>query len=384
MKTRILFIAVLSALSACTRVDDYLLGKDNTSQPEKLKPIHAQVKLSKNWSVAVEGAEKNATYSKLKPTVHNNIVYSASAQGLVKAVQIGSAATLWSKTLPQGISAGPYVAEGLVALGAQDSKVALLRATDGTILWQKPVAGQIFSMPLIVKNKVIVKTLDGKIYAFATADGKQLWLVDHGAPALVLKASSSPVVVANLLLAGFSDGRLDAIDLENGRVVWQKSIAFASGASDVERLVDIDADPIIRNNIAYLASYQGYVGAMSLVSGEFIWKKPASVYKNMILAAHTLYFTDSEDLIWALDSRTGSVLWKQAVLKARGLTEPVLLGGHLVVGDKTGVLHVISTETGELLGREQLAGAIMVTPVVANKKLIVQTANGQLNELSVG
>ncbi|MDP3268848.1 MAG: PQQ-binding-like beta-propeller repeat protein, partial [Legionella sp.] len=175
----------------------------------------------------------------------------------------------------------------------------------------------------------------------------------------------------------------DAIELDTGRVVWQRSIAYATGASDVERLVDIDADPIVKNKVAYLASYQGYIGALSLTDGQFIWKKSGSVYKNMILSANTLYLTDSNDVVWSINSRTGQVNWKQTALKARGLTEPVLLGNDLVVGDKTGYLHFIGSQTGELLARSQLSGGVSISPNVAGRNLYVLTDNGMLNQLSV-
>ncbi|HFE6577012.1 TPA: PQQ-binding-like beta-propeller repeat protein, partial [Legionella pneumophila] len=154
-------------------------------------------------------------------------------------------------------------------------------------------------------------------------------------------------------------------------------------ASDVERLVDIDSDPIISNNVAYLATYQGYVGALSLSNGQFIWRKPASVYKNMLLSHNNLYFTDSNDVLWSLNSSTGQVNWKQTSLKARGLTAPALVGGNLAVGDKTGYLHILSTQTGELLGRSQLSGGVTVSPSVSGKNMYVLTNNGMLNQLSV-
>ena len=208
-------------------------------------------------------------------------------------------------------------------------------------------------------------------------------MVDHGSPSLILKASSSPIIMDKLALVGFSDGKLDAIDMMFGHVLWQRSIAYASGSSDVERLVDIDADPIVRGNVVYLASYQGYVGALSLENGQFLWNKPASTFQNMAIDDSTLYMTDSDDIVWAYDRQTGLVKWKQVSLKARGLSEPVLMGNRLVVGDRTGYLHLMSTQNGELIARTQLSGAIDIAPAVSGNSVYVMTANGKLNCLSV-
>ena len=150
----------------------------------------------------------------------------------------------------------------------------------------------------------------------------------------------------------------------------------------MERLVDIDADPIVRGNTVYLASYQGYIGALSLENGQFIWNKPASTFQNMAIDDNTLYMTDSNDIVWAFDRQTGFVKWKQISLKARGLTEPVLMGNRLVVGDKTGLVHLLSTQNGELIARTQLSGAIDIAPAVSGNRVYVMTANGKLNCLS--
>jgi outer membrane protein assembly factor BamB len=139
----------------------------------------------------------------------------------------------------------------------------------------------------------------------------------------------------------------------------------------------------VKDKVAYLASYQGYIGALSLTDGQFIWRKPGSVYKNMVLSSNTLYLTDSNDVVWSLDKRTGHVNWKQTGLKARGLTEPVLIGQDLVVGDKTGYLHFIGSQTGELIGRSQLSGGVTMSPSVIGRNLYVLTDNGMLNQLSV-
>ena len=93
--------------------------------------------------------------------------------------------------------------------------------------------------------------------------------------------------------------------------------------------------------------------------------------------------TDSNDVLWAFDRANGQVKWKQDAFKARGLSEPVLMGNRLVVGDKTGYLHLLSTQSGEIVSRTQLSGAIDIAPTVSGNHVYVMTANGKLNCLSV-
>jgi outer membrane protein assembly factor BamB len=383
MKIKILVLSICALLQSCNQIDDYMLGKDNTPKPRELKQIDSKVTLSKKWTTPVGKAKKTSEYLKLKPVIDGSVIYTADASGLIQAVNKTDGQIRWSTQIKSGIVSGPTIANGYIAVGTNSSSLVLLNQSGGKEVWHAKISSEILSPPAISHHKVIAKTIDGKVFAFDISNGKQLWSVDHGSPSLVLKASSSPIIVGNLVLIGFSDGKLDALDLDNGRVVWQQSIAYASGSSDVERLVDIDADPIVENKVVYLASYQGYIGALSLTDGQFIWRKPGSVYKNMLLNGKNLYLTDTNDILWSLDARTGLVNWKQKGLKARGLTEPALIGNNLVVGDKTGYLHIIESKTGELLARSQLSGGISISPSVVGRNLYVLTNNGMLNQLSV-
>nr|WP_176695313.1 outer membrane protein assembly factor BamB [Legionella massiliensis] len=384
MNKKLVVLAACLSLQACSKVDDYMLGKDNTPTPAALEPINNKVKITEKWSVPVGGSQRANAHLKLKPEIVGNVVYTAESNGLIQAVNKSSGRLLWAKKVDSGIVSGPTVSSGVIALGTDSSSVVLLKQSDGSQLWQAKASGEVLSKPVIFGSKVIAKTIDGNLYAFNLANGEKLWMSEHGAPSLILKASSSPVVVDNkLVLVGYSDGKMDAVDLQTGHLVWQRSIAYASGASDVERLVDIDADPIVRGNVAYLASYQGYVGALSLTDGQFVWRKPASVYKNMAIDGNTIYLTDSDDIIWSINRQNGQVNWKQVALKARGLTEPVLMGNRLIVGDKTGLLHVLATQNGDLVSRAQVGGAISIAPTVTGNNVYVMSTNGSLSRFSV-
>lgn len=383
MKIKLFILALCVGMQGCSKIDDYMLGKDNSPKPKELAELDGKVKVTQNWTASVGKSSKNKEYLRLQPVINGGIIYTADASGVVHAVNKSNGQIKWTTQLKHGLVSGPSIANGFIAVGTNNSSLVLLNQADGKKIWQTKVSGEILSPPAIAHKKVIAKTIDGQVYAFNAADGKQLWKSEHGSPSLVLKASSSPVIMGNLVLIGFSDGKMDALDLDNGRLVWQRSIAYASGSSDVERLVDIDADPIVDGNVVYLASYQGYIGALSLSDGQFIWRKPGSVYKNMLLSGNTLYISDSHDVLWSINKKNGQVNWKQKVLKARGLTEPSLVGKDLVVGDKTGYLHFLNSQTGELLGRFKASSGVSISPGVKGRRLYVLTDNGMLNQLSV-
>jgi outer membrane protein assembly factor BamB len=383
VKWLMLMAAACFALEGCTQLDNYMLGKDNSPKPAPLAPIVSKAHMSVVWTTSIGSKKKSNPYFKLKPVIRESVVYTADSSGIVSAINKKNGQILWSKKLDYGVISGPTVAKGYIALGMNSSHVLLLKQSDGSVVWKATVSSDVLSKPAISHNKVIAKTIDGNLYAFDLRTGEKIWVLDHGSPHLILKASSSPVIRGEQILVGFSDGKLDAVDIQFGRQIWQKSIAYANGASDVERLVDIDADPVVRGDTIYLASYQGYIGALTLENGQFLWTKPASTYRNLAIDGNTLYMTASDDVLWAFDRQTGQVKWKQPALKARGLSEPVLIGNRLIVGDNTGYLHLVSTDNGEILSRIMLSGSVSVSPSVSGHVVYVMTDNGQLNCISV-
>lgn len=366
-------------LQACSVIDDYVLGKDNTLKPKPLSALQAKVTLQQIWSAKVGKSHQSKVYYKLKPVTVGHTIYTADASGRISAVSNRQGKILWTNSLPHEVISGPSVAKGYVVVGTEAGTLVALSQTDGHLVWEAQLSGDALAKSAINDHIVIAKTIDGHLYALDLATGQQIWMVDHGAPNLILKASSAPLVSGNVALVGYSDGKLDAIDLNKGRMVWQRSIAYANGASDVERLVDIDADPILRGHSIYLASYQGYIGAMDLNDGQFTWSKRASVYKNMAMDSDTLYVTDSYDVLRAYQLSTGQIKWKQTALKGYGVTEPVLLGSRVVVGDKSGFLHVLAKSNGDMIGRENVGSPITISPEVSGQRIAVMTTDGLLH-----
>ena len=383
MRFIVVIVLGLLNLQACSLVDDYVLGKDNTLKPAPLKKIHPKVHLVKQWSAAIGKSVKTRTYLKLKPVKVGQVIYTAMPDGRISAVDAHTGHLIWNVVLKQSIVSGPTVSQGVVIVSTDSATLVALSQVTGEKRWVAHLSEDALSKSVIESDKVIAKSIDGHLYAFDLKRGKERWMVEHGAPNLILRTSSAPKVMGDLVVVGYSDGKLDAIELSTGRMVWQRSIAYANGASDVERLVDIGADLVIRGRWVYLASYQGYIGALNLDDGQFIWSKPASVYKNMAIDSETLYVSDSHDVIWAYDLQTGQIKWKQTALKGHVITEPVLNDKYLVVGDSLGYVHTLSKKNGERIGLDFLGSAIDISPLQSEGQFLFVTADGVLSALSL-
>lgn len=171
--------------------------------------------------------------------------------------------------------------------------------------------------------------------------------------------------------------------LENGQQVWEARLAIPKGATELQRLVDVDAAPIVRGDLIYTIAYNGQLAAVEVRSGRIAWQREYSSYHNISMFGRTIYATDSDDRVYAIDANGGIEQWVNTDFEGRGLTAPVYYQGHIVVGDRFGFLHFIDAKSGEISARLELESDVYVAPVVADDALYVQTRDGRLRAVRI-
>lgn len=355
------------------------LGDDNTPTQAPLTSYPFKFQPTRLWSKALGGG-MDKDFLRLGPVVNNGEIFVSNKSGLVTAFTLGTGSKIWQANLKSPISTSPVVEEDRVVLATLKPKLIALKAKSGDLIWQVALPNQVLAPPNISKGRVVIKTVDGKVMAFALKTGQLLWTYDHGAPTLVLSASSRPNIVNNTVFIGFSDGTLAALNLNNGRLIWERTIAYPQGVTQADQLVDIAADTKLDGNMIYVATYQGNLSAISLLTGHVKWQRPFSSYSGLTLGEN-LYVTDTEGGLWAFDRATGNVLWHNQSLQNRGLTAPVVMGNSLVIGDKQGYLHWFAQADGKPLARVlvQDKANIFAAPYVADKIVCVLTQQGGLS-----
>ncbi len=380
MRAALLALAAL-ALGGCATVSDYLNTQDTNEPPAELVEFQPTARVAGAWSREV-GAGVGDQYLRLVPVVRGDRVYAAGRDGRVRAFGADSGAPVWEADLDVPVSGGPGVGEGLVLVGTSDGEVYALAEADGALLWQARVSSEVLAAPVAGRGVVVVRSIDGRLFGLDSATGERLWVYGSSVPLLTLRGTSAPVVSGDLVVTGFDGGRLTGVRLDDGALAWERRVATPRGRSELERMVDIDSRPVIVDDAVYVATFQGRIAALDLLSGRPLWDRDMSSHAGFQVAGGTLYVTDSDSHVWALDRFNGNALWRQKKLKARRLTAPAVVGDWVAVADFEGYVHLLSRQDGSLAARVQVGGGgVTAQPVARGGMLYVYDNSGRLSAL---
>jgi outer membrane protein assembly factor BamB len=369
-------IALVSGCGISRYLPDFLVGEEEAEPPAPLVEFKPTVEIDTLWSEDVGGG---AQYLKLAPVAMGTRIFTVDRKGEVSAIDAKTGEQLWEEDTDAPISSGPGVGEGLVLVGTKEGEVLALSQEQGAIVWKSQLSSEVLAAPKAAEGIAIARTLDGKVFGMDAASGSRLWVYDRQVPVLTLRGTSAPVLVNDLVIAGFDSGSLVALEIKTGKLTWETNIAQPRGRSELERMVDIDAEPVVFDDTIYVATFQGRIAAVSLYSGQIAWDRDLSSYAGIGVDSDNVYLTDEEDQIWALDRYSGASVWKQDKLHARSVTAPTPFGEYVVAGDLEGYLHWLRKEDGQFAARVRVnRSPIIVPPLATENALFALSSSGRL------
>ncbi len=358
--------------------------KDKDAEPPaELVDLRPTLAVDKLWDRSVGGDGEKLRLA-LGLTLDDGTLYAASHEGRLEALDPATGKTRWTATTNAALSAGPGAGANVVAVGTSDGEVIAFDKS-GKRLWKSKVSGEVLATPLVTRDRVVVRTVDGRLRSLDAATGEEQWSTEEPVPRLSLRGTAPPVLSGESVLAGFDSGKVVAVSLTTGDVLWQSQVSTPRGRSELERLADVDSAVRVEGEDGYAVGYQGRVVMFALGSGQVWWGRDLSSYRGLALDAEQLYVSTSDGSVVALRRRDGTVLWQQEGLKRRGLSAPAVVGNAVMVGDFEGYLHWLDRDTGKFVAREHPGGErISAAPVVDGQRVFVIDEGGRVVAYRVG
>jgi outer membrane protein assembly factor BamB len=229
-----------------------------------------------------------------------------------------------------------------------------------SLAWTVQTEGAINHPPLIVGSMVIVAPSGGSLLALDLETGSELWHFTS-AQGVWERAFASD---GKRVFVGMKDKSLAALDVSNGKLLWQKDLG-----------INMQVPPLVSDEIVYAAT--AFVGpelkpdahgraklfALDAKTGEELWVFESDNYilQTPAVSGDALYlggnFYDPTPIdegghtrIYALDLTTGSPLWNYE--SEDGFPKRLYATGQtLVFVGYQDFMNGVGTKTGELLWR---------------------------------
>jgi outer membrane protein assembly factor BamB len=379
--SRTLAVASLAALLlmlGCSKDKD-------VDKPAKLVPLRSPtLKVQRLWSSGFSDKQEAALRLGQGVSVENNRVYAADYHGEVHALDLQTGHLVWRARTRAPLSGGTAASAELVVVGASDGRLFALEAANGKLRWQVRLNGEVLAAPVISERLIAVRTVDGKLRALSPADGHELWTQEQQVPRLSLRGTARPLIVNDLVLCGFDNGKVIAVNANDGTVQWETTVTPPHGRTELERLADIDSQVSVSGHDVYAVGFQGRVAMLALDTGQIWWSHEASSYRGLVFDDDVLYVSDADGEVVALKARTGAELWRQTALLHRGLSSPAVMEYAIVVGDFQGYVHWLDKTNGALAARVSSGSTrISTAPVVVGNIVVVINDRGHINTYRV-
>lgn len=375
---RLLSLMVIAGLVAgCSTLDSLNPFSSSAPKMAALQPFKASTEVRVLWSAK---AGKAADYI-FTPAVVGNVVYVAGAEGALSRIEDGR--VVWKVKAAPGLSAGVAADAQRVIVATPKGEVLAFAADDGKPLWSARVSSEVLAAPVIGDDGVAVKSGDNSVFLFDANNGSRKWVYQRATPSLSVRGAGSPVFADRYLFVGFPGGKLVALGLQNGAPVWEGAVALPKGATELDRVADIVASPVVDGRQICAAAFQGRVTCFDMgQGGAMVWSRDISSSNGLALDGRYLFVTDDKGAVYALDRLSGSSLWKQDKLLNRRVSGPVVRRGLVAVADAEGIVHFLSREDGSFVARQKTDGdPVRSQPQGLGGGLVVQTAGGYVSAI---
>jgi outer membrane protein assembly factor BamB len=179
------------------------------------------------------------------------------------------------------------------------------------------------------------------------------------------------------------DHVLYALDAQSGTEIWRYDGAQSALAAAPAFATSKGSETL------YLGSLDGHLYAIQARTGDLLWEKEVDggVWATPLVPseagqdASALYFGTLSGTVYALSTTDGSELWVQSVEgEVRGT--PAYANGMIYVGCEDGKLYAFDVDSGmqgiSPLGQQLERASIYASPVYDGRQLYIVATDGQV------
>ena len=401
------------------------------------RPFYHSVWWPSSWNPRVKAASVSQTQS-FPLTYHPTSQHVQAWTGLSRPTGLAALPTPWTMfrgapthnsayraawTLQRGyalhlgtaVAEAPTVAGSTFYVGTNSDQLYAVNVLTGQVEWSVGVPNMAMTAPLVDNNLVVIGIGNNGFRAYEPRQG---WIRGQGANGVMAfnaengheawyyattgEDMATPVIHGQVVYEVTGGGRLIALNLETGALLWQKRIG---GFDSMSSLMMVGHELYVATNL-YLHAYpatRSTVWAINVDTQKVSWRTHVRVASGLsdctvAVDAGRVFVagvpaisnhgqgTRLSNKLFALSAATGKLLWSRSLgtgeIKVLDQEEegiPLAVHGVVYIGSPvTHQLTAFSEARGRLLWTAHLPAPVTGNPVMVHRQLVVAAMNGRL------
>ena len=306
------------------------------------------------------------------PAVEKDKVFVGDDLGCLTAYALKNGKKLWSFASGKRIVGTPAVSEGIVVFGSADRNIYGLNAADGSLRWKVEAAEPVLGAVTIHEGIAYVGASDKTFRAIDIQTGKVVWSYDQVKGYIETK----PLVVDDKVIFSAWDNTLYALEKATGKEIWK----WTGGLTRMH-FSPAAVWPVASNGKVFIADPQRAMTAVNLQNGETVWRTFRSqvretiglsedgerVYSKTMNDSIVCYstLTDTPEQVWASNVGFG---YEHAP------SMPLEKDGVVYGSTKEGLLFALEAKTGKIIWKHKIGNSLINTVVPLNGREVLFTA----------
>ena len=259
-------------------------------------------------------------------------------------------------------------ATGEVYFASVDGKVHAI-TVEGELKWATKLIGTIRTQPVLGTDTLYLVGENDVVTALARDDGRILWTYDREPVEEITIAGHAGMLLEDgRLYAAFTDGAVAALNPADGRLYWEieTSIDVELRPGNVPQFLDVDTTPVMLRGTLYVASFTAGLYALDSASGTVEWRDASFLgVTGLATAGRMLVISSARRGLSLLDLRSREVQWEKAPERGAPTAPIVTETGTVIYGETQGSLLSLSLSDGREIARAEGGAGFSATPAAA-------------------
>ncbi|MBI3943506.1 MAG: PQQ-binding-like beta-propeller repeat protein [Chloroflexi bacterium] len=271
------------------------------------------------------------------------------------------------------------------------------------IRWSFTAQAKISGSPVLDGDTVYFGSWDQSIYAIDTRQGAQRWKFETKN-----SITAAPAVYRQNVYVGSRDGYVYALDANNGHLQWKTQVynvplstlrnpngPWVEGSPTVGAWANTWGDEQDAPHRLFIGAHDRNMHAFDLVQGLEEWRFPTFnwILSRPAVEYYAVYFGSMDGYIYALDGRSGAMVWRYRAGRHLQYAPSVVPGsiaceavcgsplvdhGTVYCGADDGFMYALDSATGAERWVFQTQKWIWGRPLLSRGVLIVPSADGRI------